>query len=211
MFKIPGTGCYDIYAFILSPKDGLPEFTKFKFRQVSSFTCIWNKDSKVFLKNTMAHNFAYMINLFVFHYIWQLWLLAYKNYSKFCTRKCKKQHYVYCDNNDISMVYINSNMALLRVRNQEMIICNKVLDNRARLGHHQSTYKIPCKKQPFRSWGIHKKLINLFCLHYPCKNTEKSSYDNLKLIKRLCQINQKILKTSKYNHNSWKALQLLHV
>ena len=27
---------------------------------------------------------------------------------KFCTRKCKKYHYVYCDYKDISMIYINS-------------------------------------------------------------------------------------------------------
>ena len=33
--------------------------------------------------------------------------IAYKNYSKFCTRKCRKQYHVYCDYNDISMIYIN--------------------------------------------------------------------------------------------------------
>ena len=38
---------------------------------------------------------------------------------------------MYCDYNDISMIYINSNMTLLRVRNHYMIIYNKVLDKRA--------------------------------------------------------------------------------
>ena len=34
-------------------------------------------------------------------------------------------------------------MALLGVRNHQMITYNKVLGNRARLTHHPSTYKIP--------------------------------------------------------------------
>ena len=65
---------------------------------------------------TFRHIFDYMVNWFVFHYIWQWWLIAYKNYSNFFKRKCKNQYYVYCDYNDISMIYINSNIALLRVR-----------------------------------------------------------------------------------------------
>ena len=64
-----------------------------------------------------------MVNSFSFHYIWQLWLTAYTNYTKFCTRKWKKQHYVYCNYNDI-------------------LIFNKILDNRAILAHHPSAYKI---------------------------------------------------------------------
>ena len=71
-----------------------------------------------------------MVNLFIFTYLWQLWPIAYKNYSKLCKIKCKRQNYVYCDYNDISMIYINSNMTLLRVRNH-YIIYNKVLDKRA--------------------------------------------------------------------------------
>ena len=120
LFKIQCTGYYDInVTFKGSPKDGLLEFIKFKFRHDYCLFCIWKKDSKVFGKSivTFWHNFAYMVNSFVFHYIWQLWLIAYANYSKFCTRKCQKQHCVYCDYNDISIIYINSNTALLRVRN----------------------------------------------------------------------------------------------
>ena len=49
----------------------------------------------------------------------------------------KMQHYVYCNYSDISMIYINSNMALLKVRNHDMIIYNKVLNNRAILAHHK--------------------------------------------------------------------------
>ena len=55
----------------------------------------------------------------------------------------QKQDYVYCDYNDTSMTDVNSNMALLRVRNLSVIIYNKVLDNRERLVHYPSTYKIP--------------------------------------------------------------------
>ena len=60
------------------------------------FSCIWKKDCKAFGKtfvtffNNNFHNIAYMVNLFVYHYIYQLWVIAYQNYSKFCTRKCKK-------------------------------------------------------------------------------------------------------------------------
>ena len=121
LFKIQGAGCYDInVTFISSPKDSLLQFVNFEFRHVSSFSCIWKRDGKVFGKNTMTfwHNFAYMVNfVFVFHYIWKLWPITHKVYSKFCTRKCKRQHYLYCDYNDISIIYINSSMVQLRVRN----------------------------------------------------------------------------------------------
>ena len=51
LFKIQGTGCYNINViFILSPKDGLPEFAK--FLHVYSFSCIWKKDGEVFGENT---------------------------------------------------------------------------------------------------------------------------------------------------------------
>ena len=119
LFKIQGTGCYDInVTFISSPKLDLLEFVKFEFRHVSSFSCIWKRDDNVFGKNTMTfwHNFTYMVNSFVFHYIWQLCLIAYRNYSKFCKKKSKRQHYGYCVYNDISMIYFNSNMTLPRVR-----------------------------------------------------------------------------------------------
>ena len=51
--------------------------------------------------------------------------------------------YMYCDYNDTSMIYINSNMTLLRVRNHYMIIY-KVLDNRAgpSMTDHPSLYEI---------------------------------------------------------------------
>ena len=58
----------------------------------------------------------------------------------------QKQHYVYCDYNGISMIYVNSSIALLRVRNHEMIIYHKVLENRAKLAHYLSTYKVPWNK-----------------------------------------------------------------
>ena len=52
--------------------------------------------------------------LFIFHYM-SLYIItiAYQNYSNFCTRKCIKQHYVYCNYNDTSMIYINSKITLL--------------------------------------------------------------------------------------------------
>ena len=57
-----------------------------------------------------------MASSFVFNYIWQLSLIAYKNYSKVRKRKCEKQNYLYCDYNDISVTHINFNMTMLRVR-----------------------------------------------------------------------------------------------
>ena len=43
----------------------------------------------------------------------------------------------------MSIIYINSNIVLLRVRNHKSIIYNKVLDKIARLAHDPYTYKIP--------------------------------------------------------------------
>ena len=41
MFKIQGTGCYNInVTFISSEKDGLLKYVKFEFRHASSFSCI---------------------------------------------------------------------------------------------------------------------------------------------------------------------------
>ena len=79
LFKIQGTRYYDINViFILSPKDGLLEFFKFEFRYVTSFSCIWKRGGEVFGTNAMAfwRKLAYMVNSFVFHYIWQLWLIT---------------------------------------------------------------------------------------------------------------------------------------
>ena len=73
---------------------------------------------------------------------------AYKNYSKFCTRKWEKQHCMYCDYNVISVIYIYSNVALLRERNHQRITY-KVLDNKARLD--PSPYKKPWFKCQFGS------------------------------------------------------------
>ena len=36
---------------------------------------------------TFRHNTAYIVNSFVSHFIWQLWLVAYKSYTKFSSRK----------------------------------------------------------------------------------------------------------------------------
>ena len=46
-------------------------FVKFEFRNVSRFSCIWKKNCKDFGKNTVMcwYNIAYMVNLFIFHYI----------------------------------------------------------------------------------------------------------------------------------------------
>ena len=88
------------------------------------------------------HDFSHMVNSCVFNYKWQLWLITHKNYSKFCTRQCKEKNYMHCDFNDPSMIYIKSNVELLRIRNHKILVYNKVLDNRARLTHHPSTYEI---------------------------------------------------------------------
>ena len=59
-----------------------------------------------------------MVYSFAFYYIRQLWLINYvKMIQSFAQKNAKKQHYVYWDYNDKSVVYINTNMALLRVRN----------------------------------------------------------------------------------------------
>ena len=58
--------------------------------------------------------------------------------------------------------------------------------------------------------SIIKKLIKLVYLHCSWKKVvEKSNKKNLKVIKILCQISQEILKASKINQNSWKALRLM--
>ena len=61
----------------------------------------------------------------------------------------QKQHSMYFDYNDTSVCYINSNMELLRVRKHQMIIYNKVLDNRARLAYRTSTYDIACYNEVY--------------------------------------------------------------
>ena len=52
-------------------KNMVLKFVKFEFQHPSSFSCIRNKDGKVFFKNTVKflHNIAYIVNSFVFHYI----------------------------------------------------------------------------------------------------------------------------------------------
>ena len=119
LFKIQDTSCYNVdVTFISSSRIGLLKFVKFESRHVSSFSCIWKKKTVKF-KNTVTfwYNIAYKVNAFALHYIWQSWLIAYKNYSKFCTRKCKKQDCMYCNYHDTSVTYFNSSMVLLRVRN----------------------------------------------------------------------------------------------
>ena len=90
LFKIQGTTCYNINVTHISlPKGNLQNFIRFKFLPGLNFSCIWKKDVKVFGKNTVTfyHNIAYMVNSFVIYDIWQLRLITYKNYSKFCRRK----------------------------------------------------------------------------------------------------------------------------
>ena len=41
------------------------------------------------------------------------------------------------------------------------------------------------------------------------KTVEKSSEENLKVIKNLCQVNQESLKASKNDHTCWKVLQII--
>ena len=53
----------------------------------------------------------------IYLFIITIMTIAYKNYSKFCTKKSKKQHYVYFNYNNISIIYFNSNMVLMKVRN----------------------------------------------------------------------------------------------
>ena len=43
-------------------------------------------------------------------------IIAYKTIQR-SARESTKKNYVYCDYNDTSMTCINSNMALMRVRN----------------------------------------------------------------------------------------------
>ena len=58
------TGYYNVnVTFISSKKEGLLKFDKFEFRQVSSFPCIWKKNSKVFGKNNVT--------------FWQILLISY--------------------------------------------------------------------------------------------------------------------------------------
>ena len=55
LFKIEGTGCNNINAtFLSSKKDDLLNYVKFEFWEVSSFSCISEKDGKVFGKNTVT-------------------------------------------------------------------------------------------------------------------------------------------------------------
>ena len=108
MFKIQDTTCYNIVVTLKScPKDGLLKFVKSEFQQVSSFSCIWNKDWRFDIILLLRS----ITLLFITH---NNWLIACKNYSKFCTRRCKKQRYVYCDYNGVLMTCISSNMALLK-------------------------------------------------------------------------------------------------
>ena len=68
LFKMQGTGCYNINViFMSSQKDALLKYVEFGF-------CILKWDGKVFGKNTGKSwpNFPYMVNAFVFHYMWQL-------------------------------------------------------------------------------------------------------------------------------------------
>ena len=118
-FKIQGNGCYDKnVSFISSPKDDLLKFVKFEFRNVSSFCWIWTKtwySPRQKYRDVLTWFCSYgQFVCFSLHVT--ITTIVYKNYSKFCTRKCKKLR-VHCDSNDISMICINPNMALLRVKN----------------------------------------------------------------------------------------------
>ena len=46
----------------------------------------------------------------------------------------QKQHYWHGDYNDTWIIYINVDMALLRVRNYYTIICNEASDDRCKTG-----------------------------------------------------------------------------
>ena len=102
---------YDVnVTFMSSPKYGLLKYVKCEFWYISSFSCMWKKI--IILKFSVKITSRFSIILLI-------WSVRFdcKSYSKFCTEKFKKQHYVHCDYNNSSMIYISSNMALLRVRN----------------------------------------------------------------------------------------------
>ena len=54
---------------------------KFKFRHVSSSSCIWKKDGNFFRWKYIKVLTCLMVNSFVIHYVWQLWLIAYYDYN----------------------------------------------------------------------------------------------------------------------------------
>ena len=58
--------------------------------------------------------------------------------------KMQKQHYVYCDYNNTSIIYINSNKALLSVKKPLNDNLQQGLANTARLAYHPSLHKILC-------------------------------------------------------------------
>ena len=110
----------------------------------------------------------------------------------------QKKHYVYCNYNDTSMASINSNMALLRIRNHSMIIYNKVLDNRARLAHHPFTYKITCFHQVFDEILYYMIYIYTYYIYYLVEKTIFKSM-LVRLRKRRLEVTYKIA--------FWKTLQ----
>ena len=135
-FESRDTYCNDInVAWISSPKSDLLKFVKSKFRHAFCFSYICKKDVLSFCKNAVSfwYTIVYIVNSSVFYYIWQLWLITCKSSSTFCTRKCKKQYYVCWNYNDTSIIYINLNMALLKVKNHYTLIYNKTFDNKLRL------------------------------------------------------------------------------
>ena len=117
LFKIKGTGYYDINVTVISSQKivYLPNSNSNTFPVVPAF----EKEIVRF-----SANISWRLDIILVIWSICLSLITYDNYveqiiqknSKFCTRKRKRQHCVYCDYNDITMIYITWNMVLLRVR-----------------------------------------------------------------------------------------------
>ena len=105
--------------------------------------------------------------------------IATNSLQKFCMRRCNKQHYVYYDHNDMSMIYINSDMTLLWVRKRCMIVQNKVLGKGVRLTRHPSANKNPSQLKFSKGTTILCKC---------CKTTSQTENKEQKLMMRIVSI-----------------------
>ena len=85
-FKIQGTGCYDInVTFMSSPKVGLLEFIKSKFRHVSSFSPHWKEECTILDKRLETNSRNILQNIHRMFYSWYF-AIFYQKTSKFGLR-----------------------------------------------------------------------------------------------------------------------------
>ena len=95
------------YNFSNSNSGTIPVFSEFDKKMVKfSVKIPWHFDMMLLILSICLFNITHM------DYDYRL----QKLFKVLREKKCKKQDYVYCDYNDISMIYINSTTALLRVR-----------------------------------------------------------------------------------------------